>query len=95
MPVAQDFTGSVAVVVGASKGIGAATALAFAQAGAAVVLAARDEAAVRGLAERIKAGGGRATGVRADATDPASMAAVVDVAVSSYGAATRSSGIVR
>jgi NAD(P)-dependent dehydrogenase (short-subunit alcohol dehydrogenase family) len=83
--MAQDLTGSVAVVVGASKGIGAGTAVAFAEAGAAVVLASRDEAAVRGLAEKITAGGGKATGVRVDATDPASMAEVVDVAVSSYG----------
>jgi len=81
----RELTGSVAVVVGASKGIGVGTALAFAEAGAAVVLAARDEAAVRGLAERIESRGGRATGVRADATHPASMAEVVDLAVSSYG----------
>jgi NAD(P)-dependent dehydrogenase (short-subunit alcohol dehydrogenase family) len=83
--MAQDFTGSVALVVGASKGIGAGTAVAFAEAGAAVVLAARDEAAVRGIAQTINDHGGRATGVRADASDPASMAHVVDVAVSSYG----------
>jgi NAD(P)-dependent dehydrogenase (short-subunit alcohol dehydrogenase family) len=83
--VVQDFTGSVVVVVEASKGIGAGTALAFAEAGAAVVLAARDEAAVRRLAERITADGGLATGIRADATDPGSMAEVVKVAVSSYG----------
>lgn len=50
-----------------------------------MVLAARDEAAVRGIAEEITADGGKATGVRADATDPGSMAEVVDVAVSSYG----------
>jgi len=81
----QDLTGSVAVVIGASKGIGAGTALAFAEAGAAVVLAARDEAAVRSLAEKIAADGGHATGVRADASDPGSMAQVVDIAVSSYG----------
>src|SRR3954454_24670889 len=83
--MAQDFTGSVALVVGASKGIGAGTAVAFAEAGAAVVLAARDEAAVRGIAQTINDHGGRATGLRADASDPASMAHVVDVAVSSYG----------
>lgn len=81
----DDFAGSVVVVVGASKGIGAATALAFADAGAAVVLAARDEAAVRHLAKRVTEGGGRATGIRADATDPGSMARVVETAVSSYG----------
>jgi NAD(P)-dependent dehydrogenase (short-subunit alcohol dehydrogenase family) len=81
MFMAQDFTGSVALVVGASKGMGAGTALAFAEAGAAVALAARDEAAVRGIAEKITAEGGKATGVRADATDPGSMAEAVDGAV--------------
>jgi NAD(P)-dependent dehydrogenase (short-subunit alcohol dehydrogenase family) len=80
-----DFDGSVALVAGASKGIGAATATAFADAGAAVVLAARDEGAVRTLAERINGGGGRALGLGADVRDPASMAEVVDAAVSSYG----------
>jgi NADP-dependent 3-hydroxy acid dehydrogenase YdfG len=80
-----DLVGSVAVVIGASKGIGAGTALMFARAGAAVVLAARDEAAVRRLAEKITAAGGRARGLRADATDPDSMAEVVEVAVSTYG----------
>lgn len=80
-----DFHGSVALVAGASKGIGAATATAFADAGAAVVLAARDEDAVRRLAERINAGGGRALGLRADVRDPGSVAEVVDAAVSSYG----------
>ena len=83
MPVA--FTGSVAVVAGASKGIGAATAVAFAEAGAAVVLAARDETAVRRLADRINDAGGRAVGLRADVTDPDSVATVVDAAVSTYG----------
>lgn len=72
-------------MVGASKGIGAGTALTFARAGAALVLAARDEAAVRGLAEKITMTGGRATGLRADATDPGSMAQVVEAAVSTYG----------
>jgi len=83
--MAAELTGSVAVVVGASKGIGAGTAMTLARAGAAVVLAARDGAAVRGLAAEIAAAGGRAIGLRADATDPASMAEVVQVAVSTFG----------
>jgi NAD(P)-dependent dehydrogenase (short-subunit alcohol dehydrogenase family) len=83
--VTPDLAGSVAVVIGASKGIGAATAVTFARAGAAVVLAARDDSAVRRLAEKITAAGGRATGLRADATDPDSMAEVVEAAVSTYG----------
>jgi len=58
--------GRVALVAGASKGIGAAAAEAFAAAGAAVVLAARDAAALESVAKRIEADGGRATAVPAD-----------------------------
>ena len=45
--------GRVALVAGASKGIGASTAEAFAAAGAAVVLASRDTAALEAVADRI------------------------------------------
>jgi NADP-dependent 3-hydroxy acid dehydrogenase YdfG len=55
--------GQVALVAGASKGIGAATAQAFAAAGAAVVLGARDTAALQAVADRIQAGGGQAIAV--------------------------------
>jgi NAD(P)-dependent dehydrogenase (short-subunit alcohol dehydrogenase family) len=54
------------MVTGASRGIGAATAEALAAAGAHVVLAARDGAALAGVAGRIRAGGGDATPVPAD-----------------------------
>jgi NAD(P)-dependent dehydrogenase (short-subunit alcohol dehydrogenase family) len=47
--------GRVALVAGASKGIGAVTAQAFADAGAAVVVAARNAAAVQAMADRIEA----------------------------------------
>lgn len=73
------------MVAGASKGIGAATAQAFARAGAAVVLAARDEQAVRGIAGEIERAGGRALGIKADVKEAASMREVVDTAVSTYG----------
>ena len=63
----------VALIAGASKGIGAATAEAFAAAGAAVVLGARDTAALEAVAKRIEAGGGKATAVRTDVTDAESM----------------------
>ena len=56
----RPMSGRVALVAGASKGIGAATAEAFAAAGAAVVLAARDTAALRAVADGIQARGGRA-----------------------------------
>src|SRR6266540_2662899 len=54
------FAGKVALVAGASRGIGAVTARAFAQAGAAVVVAARDEAALKEVADGIRAEGGEA-----------------------------------
>src|SRR5580700_760042 len=60
------LAGRLAIVTGASRGIGAATAAALAAAGAHVVLAARDATALAGVATRIEAGGGKATPVRAD-----------------------------
>jgi NAD(P)-dependent dehydrogenase (short-subunit alcohol dehydrogenase family) len=77
--------GRVALVAGASKGIGAATAEAFAAAGAAVVLGARDTAALESVAKRIEADGGRAIPVRTNVADADSMRALVDAAVSAYG----------
>jgi NADP-dependent 3-hydroxy acid dehydrogenase YdfG len=55
----------IVIVTGASSGIGAATVLAFAAAGAKVVLAARRVERLRGLAERITEGGGTALAVAA------------------------------
>ncbi|HWU21038.1 MAG TPA: SDR family NAD(P)-dependent oxidoreductase [Nocardioides sp.] len=81
----NDLHGSVALVLGASKGIGEATARAFAAAGAATVLAARDDAAVRRIADDIERSGGRAIGVRADVTDASSMRDVVAATTESYG----------
>jgi NAD(P)-dependent dehydrogenase (short-subunit alcohol dehydrogenase family) len=60
------LAGRVAVVTGASRGIGAATAEAIAAAGARVVLAARDREALAGVAGRIADAGGHATPVPAD-----------------------------
>ena len=69
----QPMSGRVALVAGASKGIGAATAEAFAAAGAAVVLAARDTTALAAVADGIRARGGRALAVGADVADAGSM----------------------
>ncbi len=60
------WRGRVAVVTGASRGIGAATAQALAAAGAHVVLAARDRGALAAVAGRIRDAGGQATPVPAD-----------------------------
>jgi NAD(P)-dependent dehydrogenase (short-subunit alcohol dehydrogenase family) len=61
------------VVTGASSGIGAATARAVAAAGAHVLLAARDGAALHGLAGRIRDAGGQATPVPTDVSDEAAV----------------------
>jgi NAD(P)-dependent dehydrogenase (short-subunit alcohol dehydrogenase family) len=60
------LAGRLAVVTGASRGIGAATAEALAAAGARVVVAARDRAALDGVAGRIRDAGGEATAVPTD-----------------------------
>jgi NAD(P)-dependent dehydrogenase (short-subunit alcohol dehydrogenase family) len=67
------LTGRLAVVTGASQGIGAATAMAVAAAGAHVVLAARDRQALDRVAGRIKDAGGQATPVPADVSDEAAV----------------------
>jgi NAD(P)-dependent dehydrogenase (short-subunit alcohol dehydrogenase family) len=77
--------GRVALIAGASKGIGAATAEAFAAAGASVVLAARDLAALESVAGRITGNGGQAIAVRADVTDTDSVRSLVDRAIATYG----------
>jgi NAD(P)-dependent dehydrogenase (short-subunit alcohol dehydrogenase family) len=67
------LTGRVAVVTGASRGIGAATAEAVAAAGAHVVLAARDHEALGRVAERIRDAGARATAVPTDVSEEAAV----------------------
>jgi NAD(P)-dependent dehydrogenase (short-subunit alcohol dehydrogenase family) len=67
------LAGRLAVVTGASRGIGAATAAAVAAAGAHVVLAARDGAALDGVAGRIREAGGHATPVPTDVSDEAAV----------------------
>ncbi len=61
-----DLENQVVAITGASSGIGEATALACAEAGASVALAARRIERLEELAERIVAGGGRAIAVQAD-----------------------------
>jgi NAD(P)-dependent dehydrogenase (short-subunit alcohol dehydrogenase family) len=73
VPPARWLAGRLAVVTGASRGIGAATAAAVAAAGAHVVLAARDGQALDGVAGRIKDAGGQATPVPTDVSDEAAV----------------------
>src|SRR5271170_7762566 len=81
----QAMYGRVALVAGASKGIGTATAEAFAAAGAAVVLGARDTAALESVASRIRSRGGQALAVRLDVTDAESVSHLVDQALARFG----------
>lgn len=79
------LAGKVALVTGASRGIGAMTARLFAQEGAKLVLAARSQEAVAHLAEEIKAGGGEALAVKADVSDAASVEFLIKRVVEAYG----------
>jgi NAD(P)-dependent dehydrogenase (short-subunit alcohol dehydrogenase family) len=79
------MNGRVALVAGASKGIGAATAEAFAAAGASVVLGARDTEALESVTKRIEALGGHAIAVRTDVAEADSMRNLVEQAVATYG----------
>jgi NAD(P)-dependent dehydrogenase (short-subunit alcohol dehydrogenase family) len=79
------LTGKVALVAGASRGIGAVTARAFSDAGAAVVLAARDAAALEGVARSIRDAGGRALAVPADVADSAAVERLVRLTVEKLG----------
>jgi NAD(P)-dependent dehydrogenase (short-subunit alcohol dehydrogenase family) len=73
VPPARWLAGRLAVVTGASRGIGAATATAVAAAGAHVVLAARDRPALDGVAGRIKDAGGQATPMPTDVSNEAEV----------------------
>jgi NAD(P)-dependent dehydrogenase (short-subunit alcohol dehydrogenase family) len=76
----QDLTDKVAIVTGASSGIGRAIALALAAAGAQVVLAARSRDKLAEVEQTIRAQGGRALAVRADLTrEPDVLALFVQV----------------
>jgi NAD(P)-dependent dehydrogenase (short-subunit alcohol dehydrogenase family) len=66
----------VAVITGASKGLGKAMALALADAGARVAIVARGEEQLRAVAEEIRANGGEAEAFKADVADEGSVAAL-------------------
>jgi NAD(P)-dependent dehydrogenase (short-subunit alcohol dehydrogenase family) len=81
----RPLEGRVVLITGASRGIGAAIARAMSHAGATVVLAARDEHALRGLAASIHDDGGRALAVPTDVTDPGSVCRLVEKTVGALG----------
>lgn len=80
-----NLDGRVAIVTGASRGIGAATARALAQGGASLALAARDERALDRLATEIRQGGGSAVAVPTDISDPAAIGRLIERTIGEFG----------
>lgn len=78
--------GDVAIVTGASSGIGRATAERFGGSGAAVLAVGRDEGALSEVARTIEAAGGRASAFVADVTASGAAELIVDTALTRYGA---------
>jgi NAD(P)-dependent dehydrogenase (short-subunit alcohol dehydrogenase family) len=76
--------GKVGLITGGAGAIGRATAQRFAAEGATVVVADRDRARAEEVAAELRAGGGQALGVAVDVASDASVAAMVDHAVSAY-----------
>ena len=73
------------VITGASSGIGLTTATMAAKRGASVLLVARDEEALRGIRDRLRAEGGRVEYAAADVADADEMQRVVAAAIDSFG----------
>jgi NADP-dependent 3-hydroxy acid dehydrogenase YdfG len=83
--VTQILAGTVALVTGASSGIGEATALALAEEGAAVALVARRVDRLENLAARIRDNDGTALVIEADVTDEAQARAAIESTVGELG----------
>ncbi|HTV36246.1 MAG TPA: SDR family NAD(P)-dependent oxidoreductase [Xanthobacteraceae bacterium] len=83
-----DLTGKVALVTGASSGLGVRFAEVLAQNGAAVALAARRADRLEALKARIEQSGGRAVAIEADVRDRAEMRAAFDTAEKAFGTVT-------
>ena len=79
------LAGKVAIVTGASSGIGRATVAALAAEGARVAVVARTAEVVEGIAGEIGAGGGTALALPADVADPAAVRGVVERVIGEWG----------
>jgi NAD(P)-dependent dehydrogenase (short-subunit alcohol dehydrogenase family) len=80
-----DFTGQVALVTGGSSGMGLATAQAFAEAGAAVVLADINDQALGAATDELTFAGHQALSVGCDVADEEQVAALVERTVDTFG----------
>jgi NADP-dependent 3-hydroxy acid dehydrogenase YdfG len=81
----NELDGTVALVTGASSGIGTATAEALAALGATVALAARRTERINELADKIRAGGGQALAITADVISEPEARAAVEQTVAAFG----------
>jgi 3-oxoacyl-[acyl-carrier protein] reductase len=86
--MSEATSGRVAIVTGAARGIGAATAQRLAQDGFAVAVLDLDEGSAKGTVEAIEAAGGRALAVGADVSDAAQVEAAVERVVAELGPPT-------
>jgi NAD(P)-dependent dehydrogenase (short-subunit alcohol dehydrogenase family) len=86
-PIVPDgmLAGKVALITGASQGIGLVAAYGFARAGAKVAMGARRGDIVKAHAETINAAGGQALGLAMDVTDETSVKAAIDATVTAFG----------
>jgi NAD(P)-dependent dehydrogenase (short-subunit alcohol dehydrogenase family) len=80
-----DLSGKVAIITGASRGIGQAIAESYAEAGAKVVISSRKQEGLDPVAERIRAKGGEVLGVVAHNGDKAALQALAKTALDSFG----------
>ena len=85
MTVHFDYTGQVALVTGASAGMGLAAARAFADAGASTVLVDIDETAVHAAAEELTSQGRAVLALTADVSDETQVAKIIATTMATYG----------
>ena len=83
--MAGALAGKVAIVTGASSGIGAATAIELGRRGATVVLAARRASRLTEQADKVVSAGGKSTAIATDVSDPAQVEALVERTVATWG----------
>jgi NAD(P)-dependent dehydrogenase (short-subunit alcohol dehydrogenase family) len=81
----RGLKGKVAVIVGAATGIGKATAIRLAEEGVSLALGDINVAGVEAVAGQVNTAGGKAIAVACDISDDASVKALVDAAVRTYG----------